>query len=31
MPLDVANHIQERVGKEVEKLRGEMVKNEVDL
>eukprot|EP00347_Sterkiella_histriomuscorum_P017375 403349625 len=31
VPMDVANHIQERVGKEVEKLRGEMTKNEMDL
>lgn len=31
VPIDVANHVQERLGKEVEKLRGEIVKNEVDL
>lgn len=31
MPLDVANHVQERLGKEVERLRGEMVKSEVDM
>ena len=29
--MDVANHIQERVGKEVEKLKGDMMKNETDL
>eukprot|EP00347_Sterkiella_histriomuscorum_P015493 403356821 len=31
VPLDVANQLNEKVGKEVEKMRGEMNKNELDL
>lgn len=31
VPLDVANNIQEKLGKEVESLRGQMNKNEIDL
>ena len=31
VPLDVANAVQEKVGQEVEKLRGAMNKNELDL
>lgn len=31
IPLEVANHIQDNVGKEVDKLRGEMAKKELDL
>ncbi|CDW76693.1 UNKNOWN [Stylonychia lemnae] len=31
VPIDVANHIQEKVGEEVKKLRHDMAKQEVDM
>ncbi|CDW86426.1 UNKNOWN [Stylonychia lemnae] len=31
VPMDVANKVQEQVGKEVERIKGEMNKNELDL